>query len=162
MHRFLRLAVLSLGVLLSTFVAAQGASYTFTTIDVPFPEATGTVVHGINSDGQMVGSYGSVQGGRGFLDDAGVFTSISAPSADNTDLGGINDQGQMVKPGQHIVYASGELRRLTRSVGKECPSVPYRSTAARAVNIPHTMPLTMTPCTMGSMSDFFLGWSSCP
>jgi hypothetical protein len=88
--------LLMFGMLLSSLSAAHAASYTFTTLDVPFPEATGTVVNGVNSGGQMVGSYGSVQGGRGFLDDAGVFTSIAAPSADNTDLRGINDQGQMV------------------------------------------------------------------
>jgi hypothetical protein len=96
MHCSLLSAVLSLSILLSSLVAAQAAEYTFTTIDVPFPGATSTAVHGVNSGGQMVGGYGSVQGGRGFLDDAGVFTSIAAPSADNTDLWGINDQEQMV------------------------------------------------------------------
>jgi probable HAF family extracellular repeat protein len=96
MHRALLSAVLSLSVLLSTLVAAQAASYSFETIDVPFLEATSTVAHGINTRGQMVGIYGSVQGGRGFLDNAGVFTSINAPSADNTDLVGINDRRQIV------------------------------------------------------------------
>jgi hypothetical protein len=41
MHRSLLSAVLSLSVLLSTLVVAQDASYTFTTIDVPFSDATG-------------------------------------------------------------------------------------------------------------------------
>ena len=40
MHRALLSAVLSLNVLLSTLVAAQDASYTFTTIDVPGARGT--------------------------------------------------------------------------------------------------------------------------
>ena len=46
MHRALLSVVLSLSVLLSTLVAAQDASYTFTPIDVP--GATRTEAHGIN------------------------------------------------------------------------------------------------------------------
>jgi hypothetical protein len=53
MHRALLSAVLSLSVLLSTLVAAQDASYTFTTIDVP--GAGSTVASGINTAGQIVG-----------------------------------------------------------------------------------------------------------
>jgi hypothetical protein len=40
MHRSLLSAMLSLSILLSTLVAAQDASYTFTTIDVPNALAT--------------------------------------------------------------------------------------------------------------------------
>jgi hypothetical protein len=109
MHRSLLSAVLSLSLLLSPLVAAQAAEYTFTTIDVLFLEATSTAVHGVNSSGQMVGGYGSAQGGRGFLDDAGVFTSIAAPGADNTDLWGINNQGQMV--GYYNRSIGSELRQ---------------------------------------------------
>ena len=43
MHRSLLSAVLSLSVLLSTLVAAQDASYTFTTFDVP--DATHTFAY---------------------------------------------------------------------------------------------------------------------
>jgi hypothetical protein len=55
MHRSLLLAVLSLSALLSTVVAAQGASYTFETIDVP--NTNSTIVLGINDHGQIVGFY---------------------------------------------------------------------------------------------------------
>jgi probable HAF family extracellular repeat protein len=55
MHRFLLSTVLSLSVLLSTLVAAQDVSYTFTTIDVS--SATYTAAHGINAAGQIVGTF---------------------------------------------------------------------------------------------------------
>ncbi len=84
MSRALLSAVLSLSVLLSSPVAAQDASYTFTTIDVPFSGATATVANGINTSGQIVGHYGSVSGAHGFLYDAGVFTSIDVPGANST------------------------------------------------------------------------------
>jgi hypothetical protein len=47
--------VLSLSLLLSTLVAAQDASYTFTTIDVPNALATEAV--DINNQGQVIGYY---------------------------------------------------------------------------------------------------------
>jgi hypothetical protein len=53
MPRSLLSVVLSLSVLLSTLVAAQDASYTFTTFDDP--GATHTEAHGINLAGQVVG-----------------------------------------------------------------------------------------------------------
>jgi hypothetical protein len=51
MHRALLSAVLSLSVLLSTLVAAQNASYTFTPIDVP--GFRWTVVVGLNGVGDI-------------------------------------------------------------------------------------------------------------
>jgi hypothetical protein len=60
MHRARLSAVLSLSVLLSTLVAAQDASYTFTTIDVP--GATFTFAFGINTAGQIVGRFGDATG----------------------------------------------------------------------------------------------------
>jgi hypothetical protein len=59
--------VLSLSVLLSPLVAAQDASYIFTTIDVPFSDATGTAAIGINNNGQIVGDYRDSSGQHGFL-----------------------------------------------------------------------------------------------
>ena len=65
MHRSLLSAVLSLSVLLSTVVAAQDASYTFTTIDMPGVLHTGA--YGINEKGQIVGAFQDATGGHGFL-----------------------------------------------------------------------------------------------
>jgi hypothetical protein len=44
-----------MSILLRTLVAAQDASYTFTTITVP--NALGTVAYDINNHGQVVGPY---------------------------------------------------------------------------------------------------------
>jgi probable HAF family extracellular repeat protein len=108
MHRSLLSIVLSLSVLLSTLVAAQSASYTFTTIDVPFSGATASVANGINNSGQIVGIYGSLSGGHGFLYDAGGFTHIDVPGANNTNPSGINDDGQIV--GYYSVGFDSEFR----------------------------------------------------
>jgi probable HAF family extracellular repeat protein len=72
----------------------------FSTIDVPFPDATTTIeLLRVNNAGQMVGTYlnGSVPAhDHGFLYDNGVFTSIDVPDAEGTIPAGINDQGQIV------------------------------------------------------------------
>jgi hypothetical protein len=80
MPRALLPAVLSLSILLSTLVAAQDASYTFTTIDVP--NASRTQALGINDFGQIVGFYGDLSGHHGYLYAAGVFTPIDVPFSD--------------------------------------------------------------------------------
>jgi hypothetical protein len=67
MRRYLLSAVLSLSVLLSPLVVAQDASYTFTTIDVPFSGAIGAAPLGINDQGQIVGDYHDSSGQHGFL-----------------------------------------------------------------------------------------------
>ena len=46
-------ALLSLSLLLSIVAAAQNPSYTFTTLDVPFPGANSTVANRINDRGQQ-------------------------------------------------------------------------------------------------------------
>jgi probable HAF family extracellular repeat protein len=95
MHRFLLSTVLSLSVLLSTLVAAQDVSYTFTTIDVP--GATLTEAYGINAAGQIVGRFSDATGERhGFLKDGATFTTIDVPGALYTEAHGINAAGQIV------------------------------------------------------------------
>jgi len=94
MHRSLLPAVLSLSLLLSTLVAAQDASYTFTTIDVP--GAPITVALGINDNGQIVGWFFSPAETNGFLTDGGTFTPIDVPGAPDTWANGINAAGQIV------------------------------------------------------------------
>src|SRR5438132_774100 len=69
------------------------AQLTFTTIDVP--GAGYTVVTGINSAGDMVGTYGSTSQGpyHGFLLKGGNFTFFDYPGAPSTLTGKINDSG---------------------------------------------------------------------
>src|SRR5215216_699334 len=98
MHRALLSAVLSLSLLLSPLVAAQDASYTFTTIDVP--GSISTVAYGINTAGQIVGSFrdAGLPGfpNRGFLKDGTTFITIDVPGAEWTEAHGINIAGQIV------------------------------------------------------------------
>jgi uncharacterized membrane protein len=90
MHRSLLSAVLSLSVLLSPLVAAQEASYTFTTIDPP--GGGQTHAHGINDSGEIVG----LSGPHGFLKDGATFTFIDVPGATHTQALGINTAGEIV------------------------------------------------------------------
>ncbi len=98
MHRNLLPALLSLTILLSAFAAAKNPSYTFTTIDVPFPNAFETTATAINDRGQIVGGYefrtspGNV---HGFLYDRGMFTTFDVPGFGNAAPQGINNQGQI-------------------------------------------------------------------
>ncbi|MFL5593994.1 MAG: hypothetical protein ACJ785_05195, partial [Gemmatimonadaceae bacterium] len=71
------------------------SSYTFTRLDVP--GATATIPSGINAGGRVVGWY--VQGGvtRGFIYDAGTWTTgIVYPGASLTQLRGIGPDGTIV------------------------------------------------------------------
>jgi len=58
----------------------------------------GTVANGINNSGEIVGSYYDSTGTRisGFLDNGGVFTTITVAANTNTFATGINDNGQIV------------------------------------------------------------------
>jgi hypothetical protein len=57
MRRHLMSALQSLAVLLSAVVSTDAASYTFKTVDVPFPGAHDTGVAGINNRGVLTGLY---------------------------------------------------------------------------------------------------------
>jgi probable HAF family extracellular repeat protein len=95
MPRTLLSAVLSLSVLFSTLVAAQDASYTFTTIDVP--GTTDAQVYGINAAGQIVGwSRDATEHSHSFVTDGVIFTPLNVPGATDTEANGINDRGQVV------------------------------------------------------------------
>jgi probable HAF family extracellular repeat protein len=104
-HRALWLAVLSLSILLSTLVAAQDASYTYTTFDVPDVTAH-TSAYGINNAGQVVGTFSNATGPHGFLKDGATFTTIDVPGAAHTVAFGINNAGQIVG---RITDATGAL-----------------------------------------------------
>jgi probable HAF family extracellular repeat protein len=98
MPRALLSAVLALSVLLSSFAAALDASYTFTTIDAP--HSISTAIYGINTGGQIVGSFRDAglpgSPNRGFLKDGTRFTTIDVPGAEWTEAHGINTAGQIV------------------------------------------------------------------
>lgn len=71
------------------------AEVAYTQIDVP--GSTFTIVYGINSSGEMVGSYKDAQGTfHGFLLSSGVFTFIDFPGATSTVATGVNDSGLIV------------------------------------------------------------------
>jgi uncharacterized membrane protein len=98
MHRMLLSAVLPVSVLLSPFAAAQDAEYTFTTINVPFPDSQDTTdAWGINTSGQIVGRFYAAEGrAHGYLKDGTTFTRIEVPDTESTEANGINDVGQVV------------------------------------------------------------------
>ena len=78
-----------------SFARGAASSYTFTRIDVP--GATATQPSGINAGGRVVGWY--MQGGvtRGFIYDAGAWTTgIVYPGAAFTQLRGIGPDGTIV------------------------------------------------------------------
>jgi probable HAF family extracellular repeat protein len=94
MRRALLSAVLSLSVLLSPLVAAQVPSYTFTPFDGP--GATQSFAIGINTAGQVVGSFYDATAWHGFVKDGATFTPIDGPGAIYTQAYRINDSGQIV------------------------------------------------------------------
>jgi probable HAF family extracellular repeat protein len=102
-HRALLSAVLSVSALLSTLVAAQDASYTFITFDVP--GAIHTEAHGINETGQIVGWFQDATGVYGFLKDGTTFTTIDVPGSMSRGVFGINETGQIVG------YSSDAMRQ---------------------------------------------------
>jgi uncharacterized membrane protein len=74
------------------------------------PEAaeSSTAFYGINDHLQMVGSYGSSSGYRGFLYDDGTFTTINVPGTIATFAQGINNRGQIVGNYGVTDYFSGQ------------------------------------------------------
>jgi hypothetical protein len=65
---------------------------TYTTIDPPFPSATGSGATGINNDGIIVGGFDE----HGYIDDHGTFTQLDVPGAEFTLPRGINNNGVIV------------------------------------------------------------------
>ena len=72
--------------------------YAVTWTEIDFPGASTTAISGINTAGDMVGSYlnpGSFTI-HGFADVAGVFTTVDPPGAVDTNAYAINDSGAIV------------------------------------------------------------------
>lgn len=65
---------LVLAMLMTLLTSAPALAYTFRTIDVPFPGATDTSVHGLSDQGAVVGNYTDATGFRhhGFLSPDGL------------------------------------------------------------------------------------------
>src|SRR5215467_8682008 len=107
---------------------------TFTTVDVP--GAMITDIDGINTAGDMVGSY-EMPGetvGHGFLLSGGTFTFFDYPNADSTQAFGINDSGVIsgaayvrgFTAGVSFLYSNGAFTTL-KAPGKD-------ATLARGIN----------------------------
>ena len=96
-----RNSILCLVAVLAAEVAlAQG---TYTQIDVP--GAVSTQAIGINTAGDIVGSYqDSSNNYHGFLLSAGSYTTIDAPGSLNTSATGINDVGQIIGSSGHAGF----------------------------------------------------------
>ena len=78
------------------FVSTGGV---ITTLDVPFPGATDTLLYGISNPGQIVGSYIDSTGTHGFVDVSGAFAPIDAPDTPpgiGTFARSINDNGAIL------------------------------------------------------------------
>jgi uncharacterized membrane protein len=90
-----RNAILWLTALLLASAPLALAQGTYTQID--YPGATTTSCFGIDSAGDVVGSYVDVDGvTHGFLLMGGVFNTIDYPGATGTQAVGINDNGEVV------------------------------------------------------------------
>ena len=88
-----RLFTCSLLALLLVLPAAAGAA-TWVTIDPP--GSLGTTVYGLNSSGDLVGSFDDNHGTHCFLLSGGVYTTIDVQDSSTTYCTGINDLGQLV------------------------------------------------------------------
>ena len=88
-------ATMAVGSLLAAASPASAAAFTFTTIDVPGAAPGSTQAGGINTSGQIVGSFVAGATTHGFLDTGGSFTTIDVPGASGagTVASGINDAG---------------------------------------------------------------------
>lgn len=79
--------------LADSFVYRNGV---FTTLHVPGASTGSVQAGGINNSGQIVGAFSNSTGRHGFLDTAGVITSIDVLGGTDTLAAGINDAGQIV------------------------------------------------------------------
>jgi hypothetical protein len=66
----------------------------FTQVD--YPAATGTIVTGTNTAGDLVGVFQDAIGTHGFIDKGGVFTQVDFPGGTNTQAAGINAADEVV------------------------------------------------------------------
>lgn len=91
MTRFRALFLLSVVLGCLTLASAQG---TYTQVDIP--GALSTRITGINTAGDMVGTYTVPNLVHGFLMKGGIVTTVDYPGSNHNNLQGINDNGQIV------------------------------------------------------------------
>src|SRR5262245_14279555 len=96
-------------------------TYRYTVLDEPLAGSgfTFTTAYGINSSGQIVGSYRDVSGAtHGYLYSGGTYTTLDVPAATVTEARAINDLGQIVGTytdagGTHnFLYSGGSYATL--------------------------------------------------
>jgi hypothetical protein len=107
---------LTLRIIIAVFLAFSGARaalavpYAYAQIDVPFANASDTVIAGINNHGHIVGWYSDASfQTHGFFRSGSQFVPIDValPTASNTRALGINDNAQIVG-----VYNIGPTQQL--------------------------------------------------
>ena len=79
---------------LVAYIPLSLAQGTYTQIDVP--GAVTTEAAGINTAGEIVGTYIDSAGGHGFLFSGGTYTTVDYPGTQYSYAQGINDAGQIV------------------------------------------------------------------
>ena len=108
-------------VIVSTLLVPASAHVSgFTTIDVP--GASFTLPRGINSAGDIVGSYGVGGATHGFLLHEGTFTDTDVTGASATEALSINPQGHIV--GQYSAGGTNHgflAQKCTASTSKAPP-----------------------------------------
>lgn len=93
MKKRLNFYLIILVLVISVVSTAHAMTYTFSTINAPFPQNIQAMgIMGINDSGDIVGYYSE----GGFLIVGGNFTTFGIPGATNTGIMGINDSGNVV------------------------------------------------------------------
>jgi probable HAF family extracellular repeat protein len=89
-------------------------SYVFDQLDDP-SAVKGTTAHGINNEGQIVGSYVDANGNsNGFMYSDGAYTTVDYSAYSSTSLNSINDLGQIVgSNGYGLLYSDGSFTSFT-------------------------------------------------
>src|SRR5437660_1786255 len=90
------LALMTFVMFFGSGTTALADSYGFTTIDDPSAISGTTHTFWSNSSVKILGTFSDSTGTHGFLDTAGIFTTIDNPSAISTFPLGINSSGQIV------------------------------------------------------------------
>src|SRR5258707_14032670 len=93
MRRQWKVNILALGFALGATSSVRADGPNFTTID--FPVATSTQPWGINTRGDIVGTYVSVDVTHGFLPSGRQFSTIDFHGATGTEVYAINPRGDI-------------------------------------------------------------------
>jgi probable HAF family extracellular repeat protein len=118
--------------LIATPAGAPGATYEFSTLDVP--GAAATFAHAINDRGQIVGAYMAGDSWKtvGFVGSKGRFRTLDVPTSDSTMATGINNQGNIVG-----TFSAGEQLGFLLNQGK-------KKFKRISVNVPNSGDICMT------------------